>query len=178
MRRSGYTAALLVIPLLVAGCAAHVYEAGVAYEVIHESPRHDSRYYHRVDRDARGYVNHLDHYLRLNPRQERRIERLLRNRTYDLLDRTARAEHYRVYPFPRNYGRKTHRIARRWWHQTDRRIEGLLSRRQLREYRALTHRDYYDDDRYDRRRDRYDDDDDGYDRRRNRRHQDDDDDDR
>ena len=160
MRRSGFTAALLVISLLGAGCAAHVYEAGVAYEVVHESPRHGSRYYHRVDRDARGYVNHLDYYLRLTHRQERRINRLLKNRAYDLLDRTARSEHYRVYPFPRNYGRKTHRIARRWWHETDRRIENLLSRRQIREYRALTDRDYYDNDR---RRDRYDDDDDGYD---------------
>ena len=92
---------------------------------------------------------------------------MLKNRAYDLLDRTPRSEHYRVYPFPRNYGQRTHRITRRWWHQTDRAIESLLSRRQIREYRALTHRDYYDDrydHRRDRRHDRYDDDDDeGYD---------------
>ena len=147
MRRSGYTLALFVIPLLMAGCTAYAYESGVAYETVYENPRHGSRYYHRAYRDARGYANHLDHYLHLSRRQERRIHRLLHNRTNDLLNRTAPSEHYRVYPFPRNYGRKTHRITRRWWHETDRRIEALLSRRQVRAYRALTRRDYYDDGR-------------------------------
>lgn len=172
MRRSGLTLTLLAIPLIVAGCSAYAYEGSVAYEVIHESPRHESRYYHRVDRDAHGYVNHLDRYLHLSRHQERRVYRLLKTRAYDLLDRTPRSAHYSVYPFPRNYGNRTHRITRRWWHETDRRIENLLSRRQIRAYRSLTHRDYYDD-RYD------DDDDDHYDRRHDSRHDryDDDDDD-
>ena len=169
MRRSGTPLAFLAISLFVAGCAGYTYEAGVAYQTVHHTPRYESRLYHRVDQDARRYTRHLDHYLHLSRRQERRIYRLLKDRAYALLDRTPRAEHYRIYPFPREYGHSTHRITRRWWHETDRRIEGQLKRRQVREYRALTHRDYYDDG-YDRRPKRYDDDDGYYE------HDDDDDD--
>ena len=155
MRRSGLTLALLAIPLLAAGCAGYPYQVGVAYETIHPEARPASRYYNRLDRDVRGYVNHLDHRLRLNRRQEQRIRRLLQNRAYDLLERTARSEHARVYPFPRHEAGRAHPIARRWWQETDRRIESLLNRRQVRAYRALTHQGYdddrYDDDRYDRR---------------------------
>jgi hypothetical protein len=155
MRRSGSISGLLLIPLLLAGCAGYGYRVGAAYETVHHSPRHESRYYERVEQDARRYTQRLDRALHLSQRQERSIARLLMDRTYALLDRTPRSEHDRVYPFPRQDGRRMDRFARRWWQETDRRIEHHLNRRQVRQYRAWNHSDY-DDDGYDRRRNRYD----------------------
>lgn len=155
MRRSGSISGLLLIPLLLAGCAGYGYRAGAAYETVHHSPRPESRYYQRVEPDARRYTQRLDRSLHLSQRQERSIARLLTDRTYALLDRTPRPERDRVYPFPRQDGRRMNRFARRWWQETDRRIEQHLNRRQIRESRAWHDRDY--DDGYDRRRNRHDD---------------------
>ena len=123
--------------------------------------------YRSVERDVDRYTDRLDRALRLSTSQERRVEALLRDRTYDLLRRTRRDEHRYVYPFPRN---DNDRYTQRWWDDTDRAIEGVLDRRQRDEHRRLT-RGYGYNDRYDRNDDRYDDrnrrDDDG-DRRRDR----------
>lgn len=164
MRRSGFILALLVTPFLLTGCAGYGYQTGVAYQTVHHPAPRNSRFYNRVDQDVRGYVHHLDRSLRLNKRQERDIYRVLQRRTYDLLDRTRRAEHQEVYPFPRRYGSRAYRVTERWWRQTDDQIESRLNQRQRREYRALV-----DGGRYDRRDDRYRDrDDDRYDNRRRR----------
>lgn len=164
MRHSRFIIVLLMAPLFLTGCAGYAYQTGVAFETVHHQTPRTSRFYNRVDQDARGYVRYLDRYLRLNKHQERRINQVLQNRTYDLLDRTRIAEHRAVYPFPRHDGPRAPRITQRWWQQTDNRIESVLNRRQRREYRSLVN-----DDRYDRRDGRYRDRDDvRYDNRRRR----------
>jgi len=145
-----------MMPLLLMGCAAYAYEGPVAYETVHRGPDAQNPYVHRVDRDVHAYVQRLDRRLRLTPRQQQRLNGLLKERTYDLLHRTRRAQHDRVYPFPRRSGRTAY-YAGRWWNETDRRIENVLNRRQIREYRALTRGDRYDDRRDNRRDDRRDD---------------------
>ena len=132
----------------------------------------------RVRRDVREYVRFLDRQLRLDRRQERRINETLENRTYRLL-RQHRGRYAReVYPFPRRFrhDRNADRRVERFWRDADRRVERVLDREQRREHRYLTEtrgrsnrgrspRRYRDDDRrYDDRyyredrRDRDDDD--------------------
>lgn len=114
--------------------------------------RRSSAYYNRVDRDARSFVQNLDRRLRLNNSDERNIDRLLSQRTYQLLDRTRRADHDRVYPFPRRYNNNRNNAVDNWWRATDSQIERYLDRNQRDEYRRITRRN---NDRYDRdRRDR------------------------
>jgi len=90
--------------------------------------------YRSIRRDADRYADLLDRELRLSGRQERNIERLLIDRTRDLLRRTRRRDHYRVYPFPRRDRRNS---VGRWWDRTDRYIEQMLHPRQRNEYRRL-----------------------------------------
>lgn len=183
MIRSGTFLALLALPLLATGCAATYAQGGYA----HRDTRYDtpvtSRYYHRVERDVRGYIRHLDRHLRLHRRQERHLHQMLTTRVFNRLDRSHRAEHDRVYPFPRTYGNRGNNT--RWWRETDRIIERTLNHRQARAYRALTRHDYDRGSYYYDRGSYYDDDDDDgddrYERRRDRdrykrRHDDDDDD--
>ena len=80
----------------------------------------------RLERDASRYANQLDHQLRLSKQQERRIERLLVNRGFDLVVRGGS----RAYPFPRtDRGR-----LGTWWNATDRAVAQHLSRRQQAAY--------------------------------------------
>lgn len=152
MPRSGSLPVLLLVLLFVGGCAASVYESShpappYTRDYERNRPRRSDHYYDRVERDTRRYVDRLDAYLHLSRRQEQRICRLLADRVYELLDRAYAAERHRVYPFPRSYERKPHRTVERWWHETDRRIEKRLTRKQRRAYRAWVSRDY----RYNRR---------------------------
>ena len=80
----------------------------------------------RLERDASRYANQLDRQLRLSNKQERRIERVLVNRGYDLVVRNGA----RAYPFPRtDRGRLGN-----WWNTTDRAIAQHLDRRQRAAY--------------------------------------------
>lgn len=80
----------------------------------------------RLERDAGRYANQLDRQLRLSKQQERRIERTLVNRGYDLVARNGS----RAYPFPRtDRGRLGN-----WWSTTDRAVAQHLSREQQRAY--------------------------------------------
>jgi hypothetical protein len=80
----------------------------------------------RLERDANRYANQLDRQLRLSNQQERRIERLLVNRGYDLVVRNGS----RAYPFPRaDRGR-----LGRWWYGTDEAIARHLNHRQRAAY--------------------------------------------
>ncbi len=152
MRRSGFFLALWALPLL-AGCAAYGHEGIYREAPYYDAPRRS--HYQRVEQDARRYAHRLDGALHLSRRQEQRIRRLLADRAYALLDRTRPSDHRYVYPFPRRYHRQANRRVARWWRETDRRIESLLDRRQLRSFRALTGRDDYGEDRYRRQHRRY-----------------------
>lgn len=88
----------------------------------------------RIIYDADQYAGFLDRELRLNSRQERDIERLLIDRTRDLLRRTHLRDHHRVYPFPR-YNRTG--ATRHWWGGADRSIERMLSPHQRQMYQYL-----------------------------------------
>lgn len=90
--------------------------------------------YRRIHRDADRYADFLDRELHLSGRQERDIERLLRDRTRDLLRHTRVRDHYHVYPFPRQ---NRTRAARSWWDRTDRYIERMLRPHQRNEYRFI-----------------------------------------
>lgn len=178
-RTSHWLTGTLLLLLFVTGCAG-AYGQGVIVKDTrypdHRRSRHDVRhdYYRAIERDVRAYVYRLDRQLYLRPRQQRRIGRLLAERTHALLRHTRPYDHRYVYPFPRRYDT---RQQVRWWKDTDKRIMKLLDKHQRREYRRLVrHGGGYHDDRYDRydRRHRYDD---RYDRRDRRRHHDDDDDD-
>lgn len=115
------------------------------------SRRADPRAYVRANRDAARYVRQLDRHLRLDRRQERRIQRFLADRAYERVTRKARRDRERYYPFPRQ---ARDRANESWWKKTDRRIERVLSRQQRRMYRDLV-RDYRRSHRYDRRQDRH-----------------------
>ena len=93
----------------------------------------------------------LDRHLRLDRRQQQRIQRVLGERTYRLLDRTRPRDHAYVYPFPRRQDRRYEDAPTdRWWRSVDSEIEHTLTRRQREAYRTLTRRyddRYYRDDR-------------------------------
>lgn len=99
----------------------------------HDDYRRTSEY-RQVRRDADRYTDFLDRELRLNGRQERAIETLLRRRAEDLLRRTHPRDHRYVYPFPRD-GRN--RAARSFWDRADRDINRILNRRQRDDYRYI-----------------------------------------
>lgn len=129
---------LAALAVLAAGCAPYSigreghHRRTRTERVVHRTPAR-AAVYRRVPNDARQYTRQLDRALRLNRRQEQAIERLLVDRTVALLDRTNPRLHARVYPFPRQ--RADSREARRWWRDTDRRIERVLDKRQRRVYR-------------------------------------------
>lgn len=110
----------------------------VSTRAVHHDHHHytNTSEYRSIRRDADRYAGFLDHELRLSSRQERNIERLLRNRTRDLLRRTRPRDHHHVYPFPRHNRTQSHRL---WWDQTDRHLERMLHPHQRHEYRHLIH---------------------------------------
>jgi hypothetical protein len=148
-------------------------------EVERYDPRYENypdsrtdRYGSDVRRDVDRYLRDVDRAVRLDPRQERDLGRLLEDRAYDFSrrgrydrDRYDR-DRYVDSPFPRS--RNSSREVQRWWSDTDRAIERRLDRRQRDAYRRFVRR--FDDRRYrDRRDTRWD--------RRDRDWDDDDDDD-
>lgn|SRR5690554_5975292 len=136
MRYSLLTAVVLVTGMLLAGCTPD------RYRPIYRLPdiRHDRRGVdYRIDNDVRAFVRYLDRNLRLSSSQARKIDRMLTERTYDLLDRNRSA---RIYPFPRRYYRDQHRTVQKWWASTDKRIERYLNRQQRRIYRDMVKYDF------------------------------------
>ncbi len=121
--------------LLTAGCAPTGptvrYDRRVP-DARHASHRAPSRVYARVSRDAHRYVRDLDRTLRLDRRQEARIEHLLTDRAIDHLRRSRSPRYANL--FPRRYD---DRATRDWWHHADKRIERELNRRQRHAYRDL-----------------------------------------
>lgn len=162
MYRLRLTLPLLVLAVVAAGCATTVYDTRYPDRRYPDRRQPDtrrvdhrtSRYYQHVEGDVRAYVRTLDRHLRLDRRQQQRIQRLLGERTYRLLDRTRPREHARVYPFPRRTDHRYRDTAtERWWRTLDAQIERTLDRRQRDAYRSITRR--YDD-RYYRDGRRYD----------------------
>lgn len=97
-----------------------------------------------VRRDAERYVRDVDRAVRLDRDQERRMQDLLEDRADRLLDRDDRYDRRSDYPFPRS--ERASREVERWWADTDRAIERLLSGRQRDDYRRFIERyDRYDD---------------------------------
>lgn len=94
-------------------------------------------YHYRIDQDVRRYVGVIDRRIRLGRRQEQNVHRLLRERTFRLLDRTRPSNHRRVYPFPRREYRRMNIVQRSFWRNVDRRIERMLTRAQARRYRGV-----------------------------------------
>lgn len=125
---------LLFLPLsvLLSGCMMH------AGDILDLPGRDTYHYRNRVDYDVDRYVDWLYDELRLHRQQARRIDRLLTDRTHDLLDRSRPGEHHRVYPFPRRDANRMSRTVHRWWSTADRAIERHLDRQQRRHYRYLT----------------------------------------
>lgn len=144
---------LLLLAGLVAGCATldDLYREAERYpDDVYRDSRYPDRNDNEVRRDVQRYVRDVDRAVRLDSRQERRLEDLLEDRTYRLLERD-RYDRRSVYPLPRS--RRPSREVERWWRDADRAIERTLSRRQRDEYRRFVRR-------YDDRDHRYDDDDD------------------
>lgn len=129
--------ALALLAALAAGCMPYTIEGrhhrARTERVAHRPPARSAALYRRVPADARQHARQLGRALRLDRRQERAVERLLVERTAALLEGTSPRLHALVYPFPRL--RAESREARRWWRETDRRIERVLDRRQRRAYR-------------------------------------------
>lgn len=123
----------LVFVVVFSGCSPY------AVDDIIRTRSADAHQY-RVDRDAGRYVVQVDRRVRLDRRQARYLERMLRERTYRLLDRTRSRNHRYVYPFPRRDYRNMNRAQRRFWYDADRLIERRLSPRQARRYAAMTGR--------------------------------------
>lgn len=148
---------IATLGLSIAGCAVY------AADDIVRGPSSDAHRY-RIDRDVRRYVGMVDRQVRLGRRQERMVNRLLRDRSYRLLERTHPADRRYVYPFPRRDYRSMNSTQREFWRDVDRRIERSLTRGQARRYRnavvrtEVRRRPHVDrgdrDDRDDRRRDR------------------------
>lgn len=150
----------LFVLLLLAGLAAGCATFDDLYREVERYPDdvyRDSRYpdpnHNEVRRDVQRYVRDVDRAVRLDSRQERRLEDLLEDRTYRTLERD-RYDRRSAYPFPRS--RRPSREVERWWRDTDRAIERTLSRRQRDEYRRFVRRFDDRDRRYD---DDWDDDD-------------------
>ncbi len=135
----------LAFGLLAAGCLPTA--STVRYDrrvptARHAAHRAPSRPDARAAHDARRYVRDLDRTLRLDWRQEDRIERLLTERATEYL----RYSRVPASPFPRRYD---DRATRAWWRDTDRRIERELDHRQRRAYRDLVrHRDHRHEGRH------------------------------
>ena len=150
---------LLLISMAAAGCMTY---AGDILERPGRDTREVHRYRDQVDRDVYRYVRWMNRELDLYREQARDLDRVLRQRTHNLLDHTRTSDYYRVYPFPRQDWRAMSRTTQRWWEDTDRLIERRLTYRQGRRYRYLVEnrRQGRRDDRPRRRRgDRWDDDD-------------------
>lgn len=163
LRRYAPLLLITTLGLSIAGCAAY------AADDIIRGPSSD-RHRIRLDRDVRRYVRTVDRQVRLDRRQERAVDRLLRDHSYRLLERTHPADRQYVYPFPRSHYRTMNSAQREFWRDVDRRIERSLTRGQTRRYRNAVvrvddrqgphvdrgDRDDRDDrrDRRDRRRDR------------------------
>ena len=149
---------IATLGLSIVGCAVY------AADDIARGPSSDAHRY-RVDRDVRRYVGMVDRQVRLDRRQERMVDRLLRDRSYRHLERTHPADRRYVYPFPRRDYRSMNSAQREFWRDVDRRIERSLTRGQARRYRNAVVRDYDRRGPHVDRGDRNDRDD----RRRNRR---------
>ncbi len=108
----------------------------VSTRAVHHDHHHytNTSEYRSIRRDADRYADFLDHELHLSRRQERNIERLLRDRTRELLRHTQPRDHHYVYPFPRNNRAQS---VRQWWNRTDSYIERTLNPHQRHEYRHL-----------------------------------------
>lgn len=161
MRRPIPLLSVLTLLVLLGGCSLYGYEdifrdryPGDRYPYPDRRDDRMSRYYDRVDEDVYRYTRTVQQEVGLDRRQADRIDRLLRDRTYDLLERTSSYRHNEVYPFPRRYDRERNRTVRSWWASTDRRIERELSRDQRRRYEYLVEGRRYRDDRYRRPRGR------------------------
>lgn len=157
LRRNAPLFFIATLGLSIAGCAVY------AADDIIRGPSSDAHRY-RVDRDVSRYVGMVDRQVRLDRRQERAINRLLRDHSYRLLERTHPSDRRYVYPFPRRNYRSMNAAQREFWRDVDRRVERSLTQRQARRYRRAivraddrrgSHVDRGDwDDRDDRRRDR------------------------
>ncbi|MFN3596609.1 MAG: hypothetical protein ACK41D_04995 [Rubricoccaceae bacterium] len=143
-----YLPAALVGLLLLAGCADYRYGAPLPGDVRlprYERPvdsRRASAEWRRTPSDARRFVADLDRRMvrfdrrsGLDRNQRARIERIVENRTYALLERTHVRDHRRVYPLPRV---ERTREQQAFWRATDREIERVLDRRQRETFRDLT----------------------------------------
>lgn len=138
--------------LFLFGCSPYGYTSVMRFP--DEWHRRARNYGYRVDQDVREYVRFVDRHVGLSNQQARRIDRMLTERTYRLIERSRNPE--RVYPFPRRYVRDQNNTERRFWRSADATIERYLDRRQRREYRDLVRREFQSRDRYDRRYDRND----------------------
>ena len=154
MRRPTLLLPALAFLVLLGGCSVYGYEdifrdryPGDRYPYPDRRDGRTSRYYDRVDGDVYRYTRTVQQEVGLDRRQAERVDRLLRDRTYDLLERTSSYRHNEVYPFPRRYDRERNRAVRSWWASTDRRIERELSREQRRRYEYLVEGRRYDRDR-------------------------------
>lgn len=143
-----YLPGALVALLLLAGCADYRYGAPLPGNT-RPVPRYErpadaraSAEWRRTPQDARRFVADLDRRMRridrrsgLDRNQQARIERLVENRTYALLQRTHARDHRHVYPLPRV---ERTREQQAFWRATDREIERVLDRRQRETFRDLT----------------------------------------
>lgn len=141
------TAVLGLGVLFLSGCSPYGY--GSVMRFPDEWNRRAGGHGNRIDNDVRDYVRFVDRYVRLSNQQASRIDRMLTDRTYQLLERNRNPE--RVYPFPRRYVRDQNNTERRFWRSADATIERYLDRRQRREYRDLVREEFNSRDRYDRR---------------------------
>lgn len=161
MRRTIPLFSVLAFLVLLGGCSLYSYEdifrdryPDDRYPYPDRRDGRMSRYYDRMDEDVYRYTRTLQQEVGLDRRQAERIDRVLRDRTYDLLARTPSRRHNEIYPFPRRYGNERNRAVRSWWASTDRQVERHLSRDQRRRYDDLVRgRRYdrngrYEDDRY------------------------------
>lgn len=140
---------ILLLGVVAAGCSPNAFE-----DVIRDGPR-DTQHY-RIDADINRYVSEVDREIMLDRRQEELVVRMLRDRTYRLLDRARRSELRYIYPFPRRTYRDMNSVQRDFWLDADRQIERRLTHSQARRYAYITGRDRYQrslyTDRYEVRR--------------------------
>lgn len=135
---------ILAVAFLASGCATY------GLENIYRTTG-SGGHRHQVDRDVDRYVAQVDRNIRLNRRDERAINRLLRDRTHQFIERMRPEDRRYAYPFPRRSERSMNRAEYDFWRDADRAIERRLPRVQARRYAALTSgRDGYERGRSDR----------------------------